>query len=108
MTRLAIPFLSLAMMAAGAGPSRTFTGVITDTMCGNDHKAMNIAPLEKCVRECIKHDKSTKYALLSGSNLYVLSDQQTPEKFAGRKVKVTGILYEKTNIIKVEGIEAAK
>jgi hypothetical protein len=51
--------------------------------------------------------KSNKYALLVGNNVYVLSDQQTPEKFAGQKVMVTGTLFEKTKILKVDKIEAA-
>ncbi len=96
------------LAAAGASAPRTFTGVITDTMCGSDHRAMNVSPDAKCVRECVKHDKNTKYALFDGSNVYVLSDQQTPEKFAAKKVKVTGTLFEKTKIIKVDKIEAAE
>ena len=40
--------------------------------------------------------------------MYVLSDQQTPEKFAAKKVKVTGTLYEKTGVLKVDKIEAAQ
>ena len=71
-------------------------------MCGANHN-MNIAPDSKCVRECVKH--GSKYALLVGNNMYVLSDQQTPEKFAAQKVKVTGVLYEKTKILKVDKIE---
>jgi len=49
-----------------------------------------------------------KYALLVGQKLYVLSDQATPEQYAAAKVKVTGTLYEKTGILKVDKIEAAK
>ncbi len=97
---------SLALMAANK--PATFTGVITDTMCGRDHKAMNVSPDAKCVRECVRHDKNNKYALLTESGLYVLSDQKAPEQFAAKKVKVTGTLYEKTGIIKVEKIEAAQ
>ena len=40
--------------------------------------------------------------------MYVLSDQQTPEKFAAKKVKVTGTLYEKTGVLKVDRIEPAQ
>jgi hypothetical protein len=29
----------------------------------------------------------------------VLSDQKTPEKFAGQRVKVTGTLFEKTRML---------
>jgi hypothetical protein len=100
--------LTVFAAAAAAAAQQTFTGVITDTMCGRDHKHMGIAPSEKCVRECVKSGKQYKYALHDGKKLYVLSDQQTPEKFAAKKVTVTGTLYEKTGIIKVDKIEAAK
>lgn len=97
--------LLAAGMLAAAG-SNVFVGVITDTMCGADHKHMGIAPADKCVRECVRH--GAKYALYDGKEIYRLSDQQTPEKFAARKVKVTGVLFAKTKIIKVEKIEAAE
>jgi hypothetical protein len=90
-------------VAAGAA-TQTFAGVITDTMCGKDHAMMKVAPDSKCVLECVKHDKNTKYALFDGKNVYVLSDQKTPEQFAGRKVKVTGTLFEKTKILQVDSI----
>jgi hypothetical protein len=51
--------------------------------------------------------KKWKYALLVGKDIYVLSDQQTPEKFAAQKVTVTGTLFEKTKVLKVDKIEAA-
>jgi hypothetical protein len=91
-----------AALVLGAAPA-TFTGVITDTMCASDHKMMKVTPDAQCVRECVKH--GSKYALLVGDKVYKLSDQQTPEKFAGEKVKVTGTLNSKTNIIAVEKIE---
>jgi hypothetical protein len=93
-------------MAMAAGAPRTFTGVITDTMCGADHSHMGIKPDSKCVRECVR--MGSKYALWDGKKLYTLSDQQTPEKFAAERVKITGTLFEKTGIIKVDRIEAAK
>jgi hypothetical protein len=82
--------------------------VITDTMCGKNHAHMGVQPDAKCVRDCVKMDKRYKYALFDGKNLYVLSDQETPEKFAAQKVKVTGTLFKKTNIIKVDEITAVK
>jgi hypothetical protein len=99
-------FVLCAGMALAAGASRTFTGVITDTMCGADHSHMGIKPDSKCVRECVR--SGSKYALWDGKKLYTLSDQQTPEKFAAEKVRITGTLFEKTGIIKVDKIEAAK
>ncbi len=102
-------FLLLPVLAAllVASQSRTFTGVITDDMCGADHAPMKVSPDPKCVDACVKSHNS-KYALVDGKNLYKLSDQKTPEKFAGKKVRVTGVLYEKTQIIKVESMELAK
>ena len=105
MTKLASLFAAGALLASAAGP-QTFTGVITDTMCGKDHAMMKVTPDSKCVVECIKHDKATKYALFDGKKVYVLSDQKTPEQFAGKNVKVTGMMYEKTGILKVESISA--
>ena len=88
--------------------AETFTGVITDSMCADNHKVMKIAPDEKCVRDCLKMDKATKYALYDGKKVYKLSDQKLPEAFAAKRVKVTGKLFEKTGIIQVEKIEPAK
>ena len=105
MNRLAA-FLLCAGMAVAADAPRTFTGVITDTMCGADHSHMGIKPDSKCVRDCVR--SGSKYALWDGKKLYTLSDQQTPEKFAAERVKITGTLFEKTGIIKVDKIEAAK
>ena len=105
---LAICAIMTVGSLAAANQTRTFHGVITCTMCSKDHKAMGITPDEKCVRECIQHDKTSKYALAEGASVYVLSDQQTPEKFAGKKVAIKGTLYEKTKILKVDSIALAK
>jgi len=94
----------LAGALALAAAPQTFTGVITDAMCGKDHAMMGVKPDAKCVTACVKD--GSKYALIVGDNVYELSDQKTPEKFAAQKVKVTGTLDGK--IIKVESIAAAK
>jgi hypothetical protein len=95
------------LFAVLALSAETFVGVVTDSMCGQKHESMSISPTDKCVRECMKHG-NTKYVLWDGKKAYKLSDQQTPEKFAARKVKVTGKLFPKTSVIAVEKIEAAK
>jgi hypothetical protein len=87
-----------------AADKKTLTGVVSDEMCGADHKMMNVTPDSKCVVDCVK--AGSKYVLLSGSNVYVLSDQKTPEKFAGKKVTVTGTVDGKN--LKVDSIAAAK
>jgi hypothetical protein len=102
---ISIGFVALAFAAAG---KQTFTGVITDDMCGKaDHKSMNMGPDAKCVAECIK-GMGGKYVLYDGKSTYILSDQKAPEKFAAQKVTVTGTLDAKTNTIQVDSIKAAK
>ena len=97
-----------AVAASAAEEVQTYTGIVTETMCGAQH-TMGISPDEKCVRECVRMDpKKWKYALLAGGDIYILSDQQTPEKFAARKVKVTGVLFEKTKILRADKIEAVR
>ena len=100
-------FLATTLLGA-AEQSKTFTGIITDTMCGAKH-TMQISPDEKCVRECVRMDPTKcKYALVVGSEVFVLSDQKTPENFAAKKVKVTGTLNKKTKILEAEKIEAVR
>jgi hypothetical protein len=100
--------LSLSAPLAAQG-KQTYTGVVTDTMCGRDHKAMNHnGPEDKCVLDCVGDGKTHKYALADSKGVYLLSDQETPAKFAGKKVRVVGVLYPRTNILKVESIVAVK
>jgi hypothetical protein len=87
--------------------SKTYVGVITDTMCAGDHAAMKVTPDARCVKDCVRDGRTFKYALVDGTHVYKLSDQETPAKFAGRKVTVTGVLYPKTNILRVERIDAS-
>lgn len=101
---IAIASAALALTAQAA----QFTGTITDDMCGKaDHKDMKMGTDEKCVTECIK-GMNGKYVLYDGKDTYVLSDQKAPEKFAAKKVTVTGTLDARTKTIKVDKIEAAK
>jgi hypothetical protein len=102
----AVLFLSAAFLTAEQ--NQTFTGVITDSMCGANHAAMKISPDSKCAMDCVKSSSSIKYALNDGSHTYKLSDQAAPAQFAGRRVKVTGVLFPKTSIIQVTKIEAEK
>ena len=99
---------ALASSAVSAEEPRTYVGVITDTMCGASHAAMNVVPETKCVRECVGDGKTYRYAWSDGKVMYTLSDQETPAKFAGQRVKVTGTLYAKTKILKVQRIDKVK
>jgi hypothetical protein len=104
MKRIALLLLTAALVLTAA-EKRTFTGVITDSMCGASHKMMNVSPDSKCVLECVK--MGAKFALYDGKNVYTLSDQQAPAKFAAQRVKITGTLSEKTNVLTVDSIQPA-
>ena len=97
--------LAAAATLLAGGSAQTFTGTITDSMCVANHAMMHVSPDAKCVRECAKAGGNVKYVLYDGKTAYKLSDQQTPEQFAGQKVSVTGTLFAKTGIIQVEKIE---
>lgn len=100
--------LALAALSAGQS-SQTFTGTITDNMCAKgNHAQMRMGPTDAdCTRACVMaHD--ALYVLFDGKDAYTLSDQQTPEKFAGQKVRVTGRLDPKTKTIQVESMTGAK
>ena len=103
--QLAILLAATALMAQAA----TFNGLITDSECAKgDHKAMGMGGSDpKCVVECVK-GMGGKYVLYDGKETYALSDQKSPEKFAAKKVTVTGTLDAKTKTIKVDSIVAAK
>jgi Protein of unknown function (DUF5818) len=102
--------LILAAVAALAAPpaKQTFTGVITDSMCPDgDHSHMRMGPTDaECTLACIS-EHGALYVLYDGKESYTLSDQKTPEKFAGKKVTVTGTLDAKKTI-QVESIAAAR
>jgi hypothetical protein len=98
-----------AVAALSAPPAKTFTGVITDSMCPDgDHSHMRMGPTDaECTLACIGEHGAT-YVLYDGKDTYELSDQKTPEKFAGKRVTVTGSLDAKTKTIRVESIAGAK
>lgn len=97
--------LTLAGVLFRAGEPATFTGVITDTMCGRTHGMMKAASDGSCVKACVKG--SSEYALFDGKNVLKLSDQKLPAKFAAQRVKVTGAYDAKAGRIKVTSIEPA-
>jgi hypothetical protein len=103
-----VTLFAIAALAAAPG-KQTFAGIITDSMCSDgDHSHMKMGPTDaECTKACVDiHGAS--YVLYDGKNSYTLSDQKTPEKFAGKKVTVTGTLDAKTKTIHVDLIAAAK
>jgi hypothetical protein len=100
----------LAAAALAAAPRKqTFIGTITDSMCGNaGHSSMRMGPTDaECTIACIDAHGAS-YVLSDGRNVYTLSDQQLPVKFAGRRVKIVGTLDARTKTIAVDSMTPAK
>lgn len=108
MKSLLVSLLIIAALSAAPGKQK-FTGAITDSMCANaNHSRMQMGPTDaECTIACIDAH-GAQYVLYDGKTAYTLSDQKTPEKFAGKKVTVTGTLNAKTMTIQVDSITPAK
>jgi len=94
--------LSIASFAASG---KTYTGTVSDAMCGAKHMGDPASFTRGCV------GKGSKYALVVGDKVYTLdtSDKaalDTLDKQAGAKVTVTGT--ENDNVIAVSSVKAAK
>ena len=100
--------LALATLSA-APATQTFTGTISDDMCAlAGHASMRMGPTDAdCVRACVS-SHGASYVLLDGKNVYGLSDQTTPDQWAGQKVRVVGTLDAKTKILQVQSMSAAR
>ena len=99
--------VGITVTGALAEKGKTFTGTVSDAMCGSKH--MMEGDDASCTRECV--GKGSKYALVVGDKVYTLetSDKAalaTLDKHAGAKVTVTGT--EKDNTITVASVAAAK
>jgi len=99
--------VGLSGLPAVAAGTETFTGKVSDSMCGAKHKE-GIAPAA-CVRACVQH--GAKYALVVGDKVYTLdtSNQATLgelNKLAWEEAKVTGTANG--DIISVKSVTAAK
>jgi len=105
---LIVSVLGLAALPS-AQSTQTFAGVITDDMCAKGgHETMRMGPNDaECAKACVSAH-GAEYVLADGKNVYTLSDQKTPEKFAGQRVRVTGTLNAKTRAIQVQSMSAAK
>ena len=111
--RNGVLLLLLAGLCAAAESPKKYTGTIGDDMCDGDHKAMDGTDPVKCTMDCV-HKMHSKYALWVGKSVYVLSDQKSPEQYAGKKVTVTGTLStegagkDKVTTLNVASIKPAR
>jgi hypothetical protein len=111
---------SVAAGVAAGGDSITVSGAISDSQCAfNVHsdsrshdwmikKGVYGANDDKsCTLRCVK-EMGGKYVLVAKKDVYRLDDQTLPEKFAGAKAKITGILDAKTHTLHIQKIEEDK
>jgi hypothetical protein len=83
----------LAQSAVAA--TRTWTGEISDSMCGKSHRAMraqyggNVTDAE-CTEACVK--AGAKYVFVYGSRVYAIANQDERDLalHAGKTVRLTG------------------
>ena len=108
-------FMSLLGVAPALGADKkadknsgqqTFTGLVSDSMCGAKH--MMPGDAVGCAHACLK--QGSKYALVVGDKVYTLETSDTSatdqlDKLIGQKAKVSGTAEGDT--IKVSSVSAA-
>ena len=95
-----------AIVALAAAKPQTFTGEVSDSMCGAKHMMDNKA---ECTRTCV--NKGSNYALVVGDKVYTLNTTNKAaldqlNTLAGSQAKVTGTANG--DAIEVSKVSAAK
>lgn len=89
------------------GAEKTWTGRITDSMCGANHKAMAGGKMSdrECTLACIKSGQ--RYALAANGHVYTIENQNFAglQRYAGDQVTVTGELAPDAQSIKVSKLQ---
>jgi hypothetical protein len=103
---LTVLLFAAAMIVLAAAKSQTFTGEVSDSMCGAKHMMDNKA---ECTRTCVS--KGSNYALVVGDKVYTLNTkdkaaQDQLNTLAGAQAKVTGTVNG--DAIDVTKVSAAK
>jgi hypothetical protein len=108
MKRLIAGVVLIAGLVSAQG-KQSYTGTVTDGMCPlADHSRMRMGANDaECAIACVDAH-GTQFVLYDGKDTFLLSDQKSPEKFAGKRVTVTGTLDARTKTIRVDSIAAAK
>jgi hypothetical protein len=79
--------LCLLSIGASGAFAETFSGVISDAMCGAKHTALNDAD-RACIAKCI--DGGSEAVLVSGDKVYKVTVQAAVKTFQGKKVTIQG------------------
>ena len=83
----------LALLSFGADKPQTFTGKVSDAMCGAHH--MMSGSEADCTKACV--NKGSKFSLVVGDKVYTLDSDnkatlESLNKLAGENAKITGTL----------------
>lgn len=108
--------VTLASAPVRAQSDRTFDGEVADSQCATNVHSLSRSHREmiemgkagntpsECTHYCVTH-RGGKYVLQVKGDVYKLDRQDLAENMAGLKVRITGTLDPKTNIIQVRTIE---
>lgn len=84
----------------------TMSGVVGDSMCGKDHMMMGDVGKDvvNCTKDCVK--QGYKFVLIDEKGeSFVLDDQITAEKYAGKSVSVSGHINRISKTIDVKSVK---
>jgi hypothetical protein len=77
---------------------RTFSGVISDSMCAARHDTNMNMSADGCTRMCVA--RQAKYALVDADSVYTLQGgTEALDKYAGERVSLTGVLDGDTILV---------
>ncbi len=100
----AVLVIGLGISACAQSGQQTFTGIVSDNMCGKQHMAKDKSAAQ-CTRECVRG--GSDYALVVGDKVYTLKGAKAQiDKFAGEKATIMGTAKGET--ISVSSISAPK
>ena len=107
MKRILITLMVLSLTLVPASFfADNLTGVITETKCGAAHKAGTEKDIS-CIKKCISSGAG-KLALLSGDNLYTITNPDKAIGHEGHTVKVTGTTDEAAKTVTIDTLAMAK
>lgn len=99
--------VAVTSLAWAAAKESSFTGTVSDAMCGAQH--MMPGDAASCTRACV--NKGSKYALVAGDKVYTLLTNDKAsldqlDKLAGQTAQVKGTAKEDT--IEVKSVSPGK
>lgn len=101
----------MAMVVGSLAAEQTWTGKVSDSMCGASHKAMEHGgkktDAHDCTVACVKG--GAKYVFVSKGKVFGIENQGLTglEEHAGHTVKLTGELQADKKTIKASKIQMA-